>query len=40
MLKEKKLNPKLPTCTQLEEKSDQLTVKQTNESRMVTKVKY
>jgi hypothetical protein len=33
------LNPKIPTCVQLEEiKENQLTVDQTNESRLVTKV--
>jgi len=33
------LNPKIPTCVQLEEiKENQLTVDQTNKSRLVTKV--
>ena len=39
MLREKKLVPLVPTCSQLEEKNEkQLTVEKTNESRMVSKV--
>ena len=38
-LKKMKLNPKIPTCSQLEEINEtQLTIKQTSESRLVTKV--
>ena len=38
-LREKELNPKIPTCVQLEEiKENQLTVDQTSKSRLVTKV--
>jgi hypothetical protein len=41
ILCEKKLNPKIPTCTQLEiEKGKRLTVKQTSESRQVTKCRF
>ena len=39
ILSNKKLNPKIPTCSQLEDTREiQLTVEQTNKSRLVTKV--
>ena len=38
---EKGLNPKIPTCSQLEDVNEnQLTVEQTHTSRLVTKVFY
>jgi hypothetical protein len=40
-LKNKELNPKIPTCSQLEEINEtQLTVEQTNKSRLVTKCRF